>query len=193
MNNNHECTSNCRRNGCPNCPHGKSEEQFCGTCDNDGTTDHAREYTAIRRFYAWTGFLAITIALIWGVYSLASMKRAIDIINESNAPQEPVLGLWYAGTRKVTAYTLGRVEETDGSPCIGAYNDNLCEIAKKGIRVCASNEFPKGTKLIIGDNLECVVMDRLNARYPTRVDIADLDYEASSRFGLQVLEVFIEK
>ena len=34
-----ECTSNCRKEGCPNCPHGKSEEEFCDICDIDGTND----------------------------------------------------------------------------------------------------------------------------------------------------------
>jgi len=38
MNNNkektfHECTSNCRRNGCLNCEHGYDEEHTCPTCD----------------------------------------------------------------------------------------------------------------------------------------------------------------
>jgi len=30
---NHECTSNCRRNGCPLCPHGKDDETECDFCD----------------------------------------------------------------------------------------------------------------------------------------------------------------
>lgn len=31
----HECTSNCRRNGCPNCVHGYDNEHTCPDCDED--------------------------------------------------------------------------------------------------------------------------------------------------------------
>ncbi len=31
--NHEECTSNCRKEGCPNCEHGKSEIEFCEFCD----------------------------------------------------------------------------------------------------------------------------------------------------------------
>ncbi len=29
----HECSSNCRREGCPNCEHGYDEEHTCPDCD----------------------------------------------------------------------------------------------------------------------------------------------------------------
>ena len=44
-----------------------------------------------------------------------------------------------AVVREVTAYTLGRVEETDDTPCIGASNKDLCKLAEQGIQTCASN------------------------------------------------------
>lgn len=31
----HECTSNCRRNGCPNCEHGYDDEHYCPVCDKE--------------------------------------------------------------------------------------------------------------------------------------------------------------
>lgn len=31
--NHEECTSSCRKEGCPLCPHGKSETEFCSICD----------------------------------------------------------------------------------------------------------------------------------------------------------------
>ncbi len=33
----HECTSNCRREGCPNCEHGYDEEHTCPVCDKEAT------------------------------------------------------------------------------------------------------------------------------------------------------------
>ncbi len=31
--NDHQCSSRCRREGCPNCPHGKGDEEHCDVCD----------------------------------------------------------------------------------------------------------------------------------------------------------------
>ena len=44
-----------------------------------------------------------------------------------------------ADMRVVTGYTLGRVEETDSTPCVGAWGDDLCEINKKGVQTFSSN------------------------------------------------------
>jgi 3D (Asp-Asp-Asp) domain-containing protein len=96
------------------------------------------------------------------------------------------------GIRTVSAYTLGRVEETDSTPCIGAYGNDLCEMVRKGVDTCASNEFPKGTKLIIGDGVECIVMDRMNSRYKTEIDLAMMDYQAARMFGRNSLNVKIK-
>ena len=35
----HECTSNCRREGCPNCEHGYDEEHTCSICDEEEQND----------------------------------------------------------------------------------------------------------------------------------------------------------
>lgn len=93
-----------------------------------------------------------------------------------------------AGVRTVTAYTL-RPEETDDSPCIGAYNDDLCEISKT-VQVCASNEFKRGTKLKVGD-VECIVMDKTSPRYKNRVDLVKSNLGEALLFGRQKLEVAV--
>ncbi len=123
-------------------------------------------------------FLVLSLALA-GV--LSRTQYVIEIKNE----------VLEAGIRTVTAYTLGRAEETDDSPCIGAYNDNLCELAAKGVKICASNEFPRGTILKIGE-LECVVLDRMNPKYKTEVDLAGLDYQKNLEFGRKELSVIIK-
>lgn len=97
-----------------------------------------------------------------------------------------------AMTRVITSYTLGRPEETDDTPCIGASGHDLCELVKKGERVCASNEFRLGTRIAFAGT-ECVVLDRTNARYQYRVDVAKLDYQEALAFGRQVHEVEVIK
>lgn len=94
--------------------------------------------------------------------------------------------------REVSAYTLGNPAETDDTPCVGASNKNLCDLAKQGIQICASNEFPFGTKLQLVDNqltIECTVEDRMNKRYTTQVDVAMLDRSEALAFGRKNLEV----
>lgn len=94
------------------------------------------------------------------------------------------------GTRVVSAYTLGNPAETDDTPCIGAYGHNLCEMARAGVRTCASNEFPAWTKLQVG-NIQCLVLDRMNEKYPKRVDIAFMSWGEAIAWGLKTLPVSI--
>lgn len=100
--------------------------------------------------------------------------------------------------REVTAYNVGDPNQTDASPCIGAYSKvNLCEEVASGVGVCASNFVPLGTHLQIiagnGWSFECVVWDRMNSRYTNRVDIAMNLWEKDRaiKFGLQNLTVRI--
>ncbi|RKZ11041.1 hypothetical protein DRQ25_00850 [Candidatus Fermentibacteria bacterium] len=93
--------------------------------------------------------------------------------------------------REVTAYNVGDVAQTDDTPCIGAWGDDLCEMLDWGIKVCASNSFAKGTHLNIKHYGECIVLDRMNSRYTNRIDIAMklTEKERAIKFGLQKLEV----
>lgn len=125
-----------------------------------------------------------------GILGAAPVGVTVEVINQPVVVPAPVArAAEELGTREISSYTLGREEETDSTPCHGAWGDDLCAKARAGVRVCASNEFPKGTELIIGDGLECVVMDRMNSRYTTRVDVAELDHSAAKSFGVQILQV----
>ena len=96
-------------------------------------------------------------------------------------------------TAEVSAYTLGRVEETDDSPCIGAFGDNLCEMVSRGIGVCASNAYGAGQRLVVG-GFECRVLDRMNARYDNgEIDIAMLDYQQAKQYGRKQVDIKIIK
>ena len=95
--------------------------------------------------------------------------------------------------RYVTAYNVGVVAQTDDTPCVGASGDNLCELVNQGINICAANFVRLGTIIEIEGFGTCVVLDRMNKRYTSRVDIAmgpDEIAKAKS-FGLQRKKVGI--
>ncbi len=97
--------------------------------------------------------------------------------------EKPVAKL---AVHEITAYTLSE-DETDSTPCIGAFNDNLCELQKE-IQIGATRAYPKGTVLKIGD-LECVVLDKTARKYANRIDILMPSKEQAFEFGKQVLSV----
>jgi 3D (Asp-Asp-Asp) domain-containing protein len=66
----------------------------------------------------------------------------------------------------VTAY-WPHPSETDETPCISASGMDICQIKK---RICASNEFPFGTKLLI-DGKVWEVQDRMNPKFSDRIDL----------------------
>lgn len=98
--------------------------------------------------------------------------------------------------RTVTAYN-GVPEQTDDTPCISASGDDICSARRWGAHVCAANFVPLGSHLAILDTssmtaYECVVLDRMNRRYPNRVDIFMGDDIARARsFGIQKLLVYV--
>lgn len=94
---------------------------------------------------------------------------------------------------EVSAYNLIE-SQCDNSPLIGAFGDNLMEMMDSGIQVCASNTFPRGTKLQIQGFGECVVMDRMAKKYKNHIDICmGTDVEQATDFGRQHLLVKVLK
>ena len=100
--------------------------------------------------------------------------------------------------REVSAYNAGDPNQTDDSPCISANNENICNALDAGYNRCAANFVKFGTRLRIetvsGDwSMECIVTDRMNSRYPNRVDIAMKKDEKTRalKFGVQRLVVSI--
>lgn len=94
-------------------------------------------------------------------------------------------------TRQITAYNVGDVYQCSGNPCIAANGENICLALEMGYKRCAANFVPFGTILEIEGYGQCMVTDRMNSRYTTRVDIA-MPYSAQKEareFGLKTLEV----
>ena len=93
--------------------------------------------------------------------------------------------------RTVTAYNVGDRRQTHSKPCIGASGDNLCSLVRKGIKVCAANFVPLRTKLHVATIGECIVLDRMNSRFGSRVDFAmeKGQHNRAVKFGVQRLGV----
>lgn len=91
-----------------------------------------------------------------------------------------------------TAYTLS-FNETDENPCVGAGNNNLCELRpilrEKGQRICASRDLPLNSVVYIEGFGECVILDRMNKRYEGtgRIDILMDTKEEALNFGIRQL------
>lgn len=94
-----------------------------------------------------------------------------------------------ASTHTMTAYN-SEVAQTDDTPCITANGFNVCE---HGIEdTIAANFLPMGTKVripdLFGDRI-FIVRDRMNARYPDRVDIWMKHRTDAIKFGVKVAKI----
>ncbi|MFA5000058.1 MAG: hypothetical protein WC545_01730 [Patescibacteria group bacterium] len=95
----------------------------------------------------------------------------------------------------MTAYN-SEAAQTDASPCITANGFNVCE---HGIEdTIAANFLKFGTKVripdLFGDRI-FIVRDRMNQRYPDRVDIWMKDKSDALQFGVRTarIEVIVEE
>lgn len=95
-----------------------------------------------------------------------------------------------AYTATFTAYSL-EVSQTDGNPCVGASNHNLCVC--KEIKTCASRDLPLHTLINIKGIGKCEILDRMNIRYKGtgNIDILMDSREEALKFGRQKLEYYI--
>ncbi|MFC1598618.1 hypothetical protein ACFL2U_01225 [Patescibacteria group bacterium] len=93
----------------------------------------------------------------------------------------------------VTSYN-STAGQTDSTPCIAASGYNLCKHNVEN--VVASNLFPFGTKIrfpeLDPDQIYTVV-DRMNERYNSRIDIWKKSRQESKEFGVKYLKVEIFK
>jgi len=94
---------------------------------------------------------------------------------------------------EVTAYNVGDVMQNSGDPCQSANGENICDALDSGLKRCAANFVPFGTRLHIAGFGVCTVTDRMNRRYHHRVDIAMKINEKSRaiRFGVKRLMITI--
>jgi len=123
-----------------------------------------------------------------GSYLMPTPVAACPKIVEAKKVPEKIEPFVGGKIREVSAYN-SLPEQTDSSPCEGAYG-NVCEPYKNGLCVVASNAF-KGHSILLIENVgQCEVLDTMNERYPNRVDIfMGNDLGRAVDFGIQKLRV----
>lgn len=122
----------------------------------------------------------------------------IPVVEDKIAPMPQILtkkGVVAEKSREVSAYNAGDRNQTDNSPCIGASGVDICNLLDHGICVFAANFVPLGTYLNIDGIGECQVLDRMNKKYPNRVDIAMplSEKKKALEFGVQNINVRVLK
>ena len=110
---------------------------------------------------------------------------------KNSLPDNQELKVSWSVYRTITSYN-SEVSQCDGSPCITANGFNLCE---HGIEdSIAANWLKFGTKVripeLFGDRV-FVVRDRMNKRYPDRVDVWFKDKSESRKFGVRIAKIEI--
>jgi len=112
-----------------------------------------------------TSKIGLTIVILLTILAICLIKNASKGINyqlnNENALQ--VANLKEFGGI-VSAYNLIEAQ-TDGSPCISAYNIDVCQLLEQGVPVVANNCLEKGTEIEIEDLGRFVVLDKMNSRY----------------------------
>lgn len=149
--------------------------------------------------------LLILVVIIWALFPMIAVSetaenqfhlpKAKSILPQAQNKPFHLVGnkLVSEFTGEVSAYNLGDVSQNDDSPCIGAFNENLCEAKDL---VFANNYYLPGTLVCI-DKVGCGrVADRMNSRYgKEHFDIAMKleDKQVALNFGRQNLTVRIYK
>jgi 3D (Asp-Asp-Asp) domain-containing protein len=130
--------------------------------------------------------------------NLGNLKRYFSgengIVFKDHAKSKPwLLNPGIESLREVTAYNVGDPTQNYGDPCQSANGENICAALAAGLKRCAANFVPFGTKLLIAGYGTCTVTDRMNRRYRNRVDIAmkKKEKEKALQFGLKKLKVKI--
>lgn len=93
-----------------------------------------------------------------------------------------------------TAYNL-EASQTDGAPCIGAGNHNLCDISKETPSKCivATRLFDLHTIIEAEGIGECEVLDRTSKKYADRIDLLFASREEAIKFGKKEIKYRVIK
>lgn len=91
----------------------------------------------------------------------------------------------------VTAYT-STLNQTDETPCIAADGSDICIRHARGEKICATNDYPFGTILVIETLGNCIISDRMNKKFngTFRVDYyMGYDTKRAQQFGIRRLKI----
>lgn len=140
----------------------------------------------------------ITVVILLGVVIIFASK--IKLMNEVSELRKTINALQSKNKStseiiiaEVSAYTSRKIE-TDDTPCINAWGDNICNIHKAGIGIvaCPSRFNRLDLIEINGEQFRC--LDRMNVRYRNGnyFDIYfGMDLEGAKKFGRQTKQIKI--
>jgi len=141
--------------------------------------------------------IVIVIILLGVVIIFASKIKLMNEVSELrktiNAMQSNSESTSEIIIAEVSAYTSRKIE-TDDTPCINAWGDNICNIHKAGIGIIACPSRLNRLDLIEinGEQFRC--LDRMNIRYRNGnyFDIYfGMDLEGAKKFGRQTKQIKI--
>jgi 3D (Asp-Asp-Asp) domain-containing protein len=126
-----------------------------------------------------------------GENNKSTLIEAVYEINLPTLPENDDLSLKKVVFTTFTAYN-SEVAQTNSEPCITANGFNVCQ---HGIEdTIAANFLPFGTKVkipdLFGDRI-FIVRDRMNKRYPDRVDVWMLEKKDAINFGIKYSKLYI--
>jgi len=145
------------------------------------------------------GIGIISIIGLWAYVLYGFNQEVINSILEFKdititKPLIPEVIVSNKGTiRQVTAYNVGDIEQCWGDPCVSANGADICSLVDAGEKLAAANFVPFGTILRIDGMGDYKVIDRMNARYTDRIDLAMPlnEKKQAIKFGLKRLRVEI--
>ena len=126
--------------------------------------------------------------------SLYIFKQVILLSNDiRNIYTADIIVDIYKYSGEFSAYTLS-VDETDGNPCIGSRNTDLCKLKPilelSEISICASRDLELDTLIDIQGIGKCLIVDRMNLRYKGtgNIDILMDTKQEANNFGRKILK-----
>ena len=116
-------------------------------------------------------------------------EENITFLDANRLPENSSWQIEWSGSYTITAYN-SEVEQCDDSPCITANGFNVCD---HGIEdTVAANFLPFGAKIRIpelyGDKV-FIVRDKMNKRYPNRVDVWMIEKQDAKQFGVKFAKI----
>jgi len=113
-------------------------------------------------------------------------KRISEIQSKNESTADIIIA-------EVSAYTSRKIE-TDDTPCINAWGDNICNIHRAGIGIIACPSKFNRLDLIEINGKQFLCLDRMNIRYRNGnyFDVYfGMDLEGARKFGRQTKKIKI--
>lgn len=152
--------------------------------------ERRRVFTFIFWYFILTVIVFLTSFVVASMVYLPSdvsdnTQKTADVVMTTPPVRE--------GKLMTVSHYSSSVDETDDTPCISADGSDICKLYAQGQNICASNKHPFGTKLYVAWHGECIVHDRMNARFSGTNSIdwyMGNDKKAAIRAGVGKFMVF---